>query len=166
MTIMIPLHWNIEERALGIMLNAHAGQTDKNGEPYIFHPMRVASYFSGEQYYAHRAVALLHDVIEDSDMTLETGVIAELPFYIRASLAAITRKDNEFYHYYIERLALNEIARMVKCIDIKDNMHPDRQSALPIEKSLSLMKRYSWAIHYLINWEENTYDNDQEPQQG
>ena len=87
-------------------------------------------------------------------MTLETDEIAEFPLVVRDALDAITHREGESHKAYIKRLAPNTIARMVKCLDLHDNMHPVRNASLPIKIAQDNAKKYTWALHYLMNWED------------
>ncbi|KFC63896.1 Bifunctional (p)ppGpp synthase/hydrolase relA [Bosea sp. LC85] len=109
-------------RAIEIAAEAHEGQRDKAGEPYIAHPMRLMARFlaaGGEQ---DAIIAALHDVVERSEWTLEDlrreGFSDEVVFAIEA----LTRKDGEEYLAFIRRAASHPQARFVKQADLLDNM--------------------------------------------
>lgn len=108
------------EQAIAIAVSAHAGQRDKNGEPYILHPLRVMLSLSDE---TDRIVGVLHDVLEDSNLEAE---IVDQGFSqeIIAALVAVTRSGGERYKDFITRAKQNDIARRVKIADIKDNLRP------------------------------------------
>jgi GTP pyrophosphokinase len=107
------------ERAIEIALDAYEGQTDKAGETYIRHPLRVMEQVETRR---QRVVAVLHDVVEDSEYDLgqiEDAFDAE----IRDAVDAMTKRDGEDYlDDFIPRVAENDIARAVKLADIEDNM--------------------------------------------
>ncbi|WP_246988823.1 HD domain-containing protein [Halorientalis marina] len=107
------------ERAIEIALDAYEGQTDKAGETYIRHPLRVMEQVETRR---QRVVAVLHDVVEDSEYDLgqiEDAFDAE----IRDAVDAMTKRDGEDYlDDFIPRVAENDIARAVKFADIEDNM--------------------------------------------
>ena len=110
-------------RAAMIAAEAHLGQFDKGGEPYIFHPMRLALNATTTE---QRIVALLHDVVEDSRFTLEQ--LAREGFH-EDSLRAIehlTRRRNEDYQDFIERIARQRLATKVKLLDLADNSNLSR----------------------------------------
>lgn len=100
------------EEALEIAMQAHAGQVDKCGEPYILHPLRVGLRFLDDTY---RIVGFLHDVSEDSQKTFNFGP------EINEAVDALTRRENEQYMAYIGRCGANKIARSVKIADLEDN---------------------------------------------
>jgi (p)ppGpp synthase/HD superfamily hydrolase len=105
-------------RAAVIASQAHLGQFDKAGEPYILHPMRLAVRASTPE---ERIVALLHDVVEDSDVTLEELAREGFgPAVVRA-LECLTRKPGETYDTFIERIAADKLATRVKLLDLEDN---------------------------------------------
>lgn len=112
------------ERALSIALNAHAGQTDKGGTPYILHPLAVANAFTDEFL---MVIALLHDVVEDTTVTLDDLFnVYHMPAAVVESVDCLTRRPNESYKAYLNRLKPNAMARAVKIEDIKHNLIRDR----------------------------------------
>jgi GTP pyrophosphokinase len=107
------------ERAIEIAVGAYAGQTDKAGETYIRHPLRVMEQMDSE---TERVVAVLHDVVEDSAYTL-AEIEVEFDRKVREAVDALTKRDGEDYlDDFIPRAASNDIARKVKRADIEDNM--------------------------------------------
>jgi (p)ppGpp synthase/HD superfamily hydrolase len=138
------------EKALGIALIAHAGQKDKAGAPYILHPLRLMMAAPDAD---AQVVALLHDVLEDSELTEDDLNQAGIPPHICASVAALTRQLDETYEEFIERIAEDELARTVKILDIKDNLNLQR---LKIVKKADLMRvnDYHRALQFLLQIEE------------
>lgn len=110
------------EHAITIALNAHAGQEDKADEPYIRHPLRVMQQMNTE---TGRIVAVLHDVVEDADYTLN-DIEERFGGDVRSAVDALTKRDHESYPDFIERATENPIARRVKLADIEDNMDVTR----------------------------------------
>lgn len=106
------------EQAINIAVEAHADQTDKAGATYIRHPLRVMHQMDTEQ---ERIVAVLHDVVEDTDYSLEK-IETEFGAEIRDAVDALTKREGESYTAFIERAAENELACNVKLADIEDNM--------------------------------------------
>jgi len=127
---------------------AHAGQVDKQGEPYIFHVMRVALAVDGEE---ARTLALLHDVVEDTGWSLDDVHGAGIPEEVVISLRYLTRTKSETYAGYIEGLVEygDPAAIAVKLADLADNLRPERISTLPPEQAASLSKRYHAAYRRL-----------------
>ncbi len=109
------------DRALMLATQAHDGQSRHNGDPYISHPMRV-----GEQVADHGATAiaaaLLHDVVEDTEVTLENLEDQGFPPALIAVIDALTKRPGETYFRFISRAKCNDLARVIKMADIHDNM--------------------------------------------
>ena len=109
--------------AITLSANGHVGQTDKNGEPYILHPIRVMLQMKTEQ---ERIVAVLHDIIEDTEMSANHLLFMGYPDKVVDAVVAITKLPGEKYLDYLGRVNANPIARKVKIADIKDNLSEDR----------------------------------------
>lgn len=107
-------------RAIELAIEAHDGQLDThNGRPYIEHPFRVMN----AGFTLHEKITgILHDVIEDTDVTLDQLREEGFSDTIIDSVDAMTRRDNESYDDYIIRLQVNPIAVRVKINDLTDNM--------------------------------------------
>ena len=105
------------------MFDAHKEQKDKSNLPYVFHPFMVAKDFKDEDCCV---VALLHDVIEDSDYTLEDLKQAGFSPKQLEALQLLTHSDDEDYFDYILRIKTNPIAKKVKLADLKHNSDLDR----------------------------------------
>jgi len=106
------------EKAIDLAVNAYADQTDKGNATYIRHPLRVMEAVDTEP---ERIVAVLHDVVEDADYSLE-NIEKEFGEEISDAVDALTRRDDESYMDFIDRSAANQIAKKVKIADIEDNM--------------------------------------------
>jgi len=111
------------ETALCIAAKAHAGQTDKAGEPYILHPIRV---MLGVASIEEKIAALLHDTVEDTDITFNDLDAAGFSRDIVDAVRALTKTDGESRLAAARRAAANRIARQVKLADVTDNMNIDR----------------------------------------
>lgn len=114
------------ERAIAIAEQKHAGQVDKAGRPYIEHPKRVMRAMSND---AERIVAVLHDVVEDTDLTLDQRAAYGFPDYILAALDSVTRRTGETYEAFLARASNNTIGRRVKYADLQDNADLSRIAA-------------------------------------
>jgi (p)ppGpp synthase/HD superfamily hydrolase len=126
------------EKALEIALQAHRGQKDRYGEPYILHPLRImARVHTTEQ----KIVALLHDVIEDSAWTIEQLKQEDFSSDILEAVQALTKNPGEDYMNYIRRTAVTDLSRTVKMVDLEDNMDLTRCPQLESE-DLERMNRY------------------------
>ncbi len=104
--------------AIAIAVDAHRGQTDKGGAPYILHALRVMEAVSHPQ---EKIVAVLHDIKEDAGWTLEMLRAAAFPEEIVLAIDAISRRPGETYDSFIERVAQNKVSRAVKLADLADN---------------------------------------------
>ena len=111
------------ERAVVIAVSSHEGQTDKGGHPYILHPLRVMMRVSSED---ERIVAVLHDVLEDTSLSLPYLIKEGLNQSCVDALIDLTRDDNEEYDAFIDRIAQCQLATVVKMADLGDNMDMSR----------------------------------------
>ena len=133
------------EKALAIATKAHAEQTDKAGMAYIFHPIRVSCRcFTDEE----KIVALLHDIIEDTDVTADYLLSEGFPRNIVDAILSVTRNEDESYGDFIRRCRLNHIGRQVKLHDLEDNMDISRLPQVT-EKDLARLNKYIEAYRYL-----------------
>jgi len=135
------------EQAISIASLAHEGQLDKGGEPYILHPLRVMMKLKDEK---QRIVAVLHDVIEDTDITsfylLKQGFDYELTNHI----LTLTRRKDENYDEYINRISKDEFAIQIKLADLEDNMDMSRIKK-PTGKDHERVEKYGKARERLMN---------------
>jgi len=112
----------IYEKALMLCVEAHGGVPRRfGGEPYCIHPIAVAESLRDYDI-EYQIVALLHDIVEDTDVTLELLKDLGFPKYIRSAVDAITHRKDESYADYIKRCNKNEIARLVKTADMLHNL--------------------------------------------
>jgi (p)ppGpp synthase/HD superfamily hydrolase len=114
------------EDAIALAAKAHRGQRypSPEPEPYIFHPLRLMLRFRDP---VDQMAAVLHDAIEDSDLEVQNLVEAGYSSQLATALDALTHRDNESYHAYIERVANNEVARRVKIADLDENLANNRR---------------------------------------
>ena len=133
-------------RAIEIAQEAHKGVKDKGGHDYINHPIRVMHAMSNDQ---EKIVAILHDVVEDSDWTFERLKEEGFEDSVIESLRCVTKySEEEDYQEFIRRAATNKIATKVKMADIEDNLDLSRLGTLT-EKDLTRIKKYKKALKYL-----------------
>lgn len=118
------------QRALKFIARKHAGQKRRNGNPYIIHPIRVSQEVHSIE---EKVAALLHDVIEDTDTSLDE-IREEFGHAVCVAVEALTHRKGESYDDYIQRVRMNPIATVVKVADIADNLS-DSPSDHAIEKS-------------------------------
>jgi len=133
------------EKAIGIALEAHRGQRDRTGAPYILHPMRVMAGVDSD---IEKIVAILHDVVEDTDWTFERLTQEGFPDEVIEALKCVTKCEGEEYEDFVKRSASNEIARIVKLADLEHNMDARRLSNVT-EKDVERLKKYIRAWRFL-----------------
>lgn len=137
------------ERAIEIAAATHAGQTDKGGAPYILHPLRVMLRVApGTQ----QIVAVLHDVVEDSDgnVTFDDLVREGFSQEVIDGVRAVTKVEGESYEAFIARAALNPVGKAVKLADLAENSDLSRIDR-PSQKDLERVGKYRRAIQQLIS---------------
>lgn len=133
------------QQALAIAKDAHKGQVDKAEVAYIHHPLYVASLVEGE---LAKTVALLHDVVEDSDWTLGDLRKEGLPEEVVQAVGILTKKRNENYEEYILRVKQNPLARQVKLADLKHNSDLSRLANVT-DRDRKRVAKYQKAISFL-----------------
>lgn len=131
--------------AVVISDRAHEGQVDKLGDPYRWHVARVMHRFDDDDLEAKMAAAL-HDVVEDTDVTLEDLREAGCPDLVLKAVDALTKRDGEDYDSFIRRVSANPLARRVKAADLCDNSDEDRLARLPADVAGRLRANYAKAI--------------------
>ena len=131
--------------ALSIARQAHEGQLDKAGVDYIEHPIYVASQVDSEE---EKAVALQHDVIEDSPFTAKELLLAGLPETVVTAVQVLTKKKEQDYQIYLDTVKSNPLARVVKLADLKHNSDLSRLETIT-DKDLKRLEKYKKAINYL-----------------
>lgn len=135
----------MQEKAARLMLEMHKGQTDKSGQPYFLHPMRVALNCDTPD---QKIVAFLHDILEDTPMTPDNlrdfGFSAE----IIEAIKSVTRAEGESYDEFIARCSLNSIGRYVKIRDLEDNLNVTRLQEID-SVAVDRINRYLKALRFL-----------------
>jgi guanosine-3',5'-bis(diphosphate) 3'-pyrophosphohydrolase len=126
------------EKAIEISARAHSGQVDKAGAPYVFHPLRLMLAVRTP---FERMAAVLHDVVEDTAITLVDLRDAGFPPEVLDAVEALTKRKGESRLEAASRAANNPIARVVKLADVTDNMDLSRISN-PSEKDFARLKEY------------------------
>ena len=115
------------ERAISIAVEAHRGQEDKAGQPYILHPLRVMLNCATE---LERIVAVLHDVIEDTPVSLDDLRREGFSEQVLDGVAAVTKAEHEEYLAFVRRASANPLGRAVKRADLEDNLDVSRLPSL------------------------------------
>lgn len=111
------------EDGIRLACEVHRGQVDLAGAPYILHPLRVMCQMRTE---AEQLAAVLHDVVEDTEVTLEELALRGCPEDVLLAVAVLTHQPGESYTEYLERVVRCPLARRVKLKDLEDNMNLER----------------------------------------
>jgi (p)ppGpp synthase/HD superfamily hydrolase len=138
--------------ALSLAVKAHKGQKDKAGKAYILHPLRLMAAMETD---AEMMTAILHDVVEDTNITIEELRNQEYPEEVLAALDGVTRRDGESYNDFIKRVSDNTISKKVKIADLEDNMNITRLNVIG-EKDMKRLGKYLRAWRYLQGTEGNS----------
>lgn len=136
----------IVDVARSIATRAHEHQVDKSGQPYIGHPARVAERVRGDD--AAEVVAWLHDVVEDTEVTLE-DLREHFPEVVIAAVEAMSKRPGEPFDDYYSRVMANSVARAVKLADIADNTDPQRLAQVDGPTRTRLATKYALARRIL-----------------
>lgn len=139
------IYTDLTKKALKLCFAAHKEQVDKSGLPYVFHPFHLAEQMPDE---LTTIVALLHDVVEDTDMTLDD--LREMGFPAEAveAVALMTHDKRVPYMDYVAKIKGNPIARTVKLADLRHNSDVSRLDAVSA-KDRDRVKKYAAAIRLL-----------------
>ena len=130
------------ERAIAIAATAHAGQVDKGGAPYILHPLKVMLRMNTLE---ERIVAVLHDVVEDCDISLDDLRKEGFSEEVLTAIQSVTKVPGESYEDFVERAAQNPIGRVVKLADLEENSDLSR-IASPSWEDLKRIEKYRRVI--------------------
>ena len=141
------IYTNMTKKALKLCFDVHKEQVDKSGLPYVFHPFHLAEQMETEE---TTIVALLHDVVEDSDLTLED--LRQMGFgdTVIAALALLTHDPAVEYMDYVRAIKDNPIAKAVKLADLRHNSDLTRLDTVD-EKALARREKYIKAMALLEN---------------
>ena len=133
------------KKALRMCFDAHKEQEDKSGLPYVFHPFHLAEQMQDE---TTTIVALLHDVVEDTDYTLEDLKKEGFGDVVIDALALLTHDDDTPYMDYVARIKENPVAKAVKLADLAHNSDLSRMDTID-EKVMERYRNYQEAIALL-----------------
>jgi (p)ppGpp synthase/HD superfamily hydrolase len=139
------IYTNLTKQALKLCFEAHKEQKDKSGMPYVFHPFHLAEQMTDE---ATTVVALLHDVVEDTDTTFEDLEKQGFDEEIISALKLLTHNDDTPYMDYVAEIKSNKIATAVKLADLRHNSDLTRLDIVD-EKALKRKEKYEKAIKFL-----------------
>ena len=146
-------------KAANIAVKAHGSQMDKCGMPYIMHPIHLAEQMKTED---EIVVALLHDVVEDTDVTLYDLVVAGFNEDVVEAIKLITRDKSIPYSEYIDTLKTNDLARRVKICDLLHNSNAERSKMIPGGIGIKLIERYNHALTVLQTYERGVKNGEKE----
>lgn len=135
------------KKALKLCFEAHKEQVDKSGAPYVFHPFHLAEQMKDER---TTIVALLHDVVEDTDYTFDDLRNMGFDEEVIEALVLMTHKKSVPYMAYIEKIKANPIARAVKLADLQHNSDLSRLDHVD-ESALKRKEKYSDAMKLLAD---------------
>lgn len=132
--------------AIDLAAQAHRGQTEKSGRPYIEHPLRVMASVRGAE---TKMAAILHDVVEDTGVSLDDLRQAGFSGRVVAAVDALTKRPGEEYEAYLQRVMENPTALDVKIADMMDNSDRSRLPN-PTEKDRARWRKYHDALPRLV----------------
>ncbi len=135
------------KKALKLCFEAHKNQVDKSGMPYVFHPFHLAEQMTDER---TTIVALLHDIVEDTDYTFDDLRNMGFESDIIDALMLMTHDKAVPYMEYVAKIKNNPIARTVKLADLRHNSDLSRLDTVD-EKALKRKDKYSEAIRLLTD---------------
>lgn len=139
------------KKAIILMYNMHKNQLDKGGMPYVLHPFHVAEQMDDED---STVVALLHDIVEDTSITLNDLVDLGFSKAQIDAISILTHPDGMDYFDYIRRIATNEISLKVKLADLQHNMDLTRIDSVD-NRDLERVKKYKKCYDYLLSVKYN-----------
>ena len=134
------------EKAIELAKTHHAGVFDKGGHPYIGHPLRLMEKMDTNE---EKMVAVMHDLVEDTDITIEFLRSEGFSEVVLEALDCVTNRENEDYETFIERIAQNPLATKVKLADLEDNMDLSRITN-PSKKDFNRIEKYKCAKNRLM----------------
>lgn len=134
------------KKALQLCFEIHKNQVDKSGLPYVFHPYHLAEQMDDEE---SILVALLHDVVEDSEITFEDLEKYGFSENVMDAIKRLTHTNPVDYDDYIEKIKMNPIAVKVKLADLRHNSDLNRLEKVS-QKDLKRAERYQKAIERLL----------------
>ena len=140
------IYTTLTKKAMKLCFRAHKDQEDKSGLPYVFHPFHLAEQMTDE---ISVCAALLHDVAEDTDITLEQ-LAQEFPEEVIAALRLLTHDDAVPYMEYVAQVKQNSVAAAVKLADLRHNSDLTRLGAVD-EKTQARIEKYAAAIRLLTD---------------
>ena len=150
------IYSELVNKAIDIAYKAHHGQKDKAGRPYIVHVLHVAEQMDDE---VSTCVALLHDTVEDTNITLE-DLREDFPNEVVEAVRVLTHEDDTDYFSYIQEVKRNPIARKVKLADLEHNLDVSRFAGTGKEQRESRVEKYRKARQILLEMQTRS-DSDE-----
>lgn len=154
--IIIMLYSPLVNKVLNFAYEAHHGQKDKSDVPYIFHPYHLAEQMDNEK---EVVTALLHDVMEDTDFTVEDIEKLGVGEEVIAALLLLTHDKNVPYLEYVDKLKYNDLARKIKLADLIHNSDVSRCDK-DDEYAKKRHEKYALAIKLLVDYENEVNENE------
>lgn len=139
------LYTEATKKAMKLCFQAHKDQTDKSGIPYVFHPIHLAEQMLDED---TTVVALLHDVVEDTEYTIEDLAAMGFNDRVISAIKLMTHADDVPYMDYVAKIKENPVAKAVKLADLAHNSDITRLDVID-DKSLERVEKYRKAIRLL-----------------
>ena len=140
------IYTDLTKKALKLSFETHKDQVDKTGMPYIFHPFHLAEQMDDE---ISTVCALLHDVVEDSQINFENLLQMGFPHEVIEVLKLLTHEKSVPYMQYVEKIATNPIAKKVKIADLRHNSDLTRLNVVD-ETALNRANKYKRALDILL----------------
>ena len=147
------IYTDMTKKAMKLCFEAHKDQVDKSGLPYVFHPFHVAEQMQDE---VTTTVALLHDVVEDTDYTLKDLSEMGFPQTVTDALALLTHDKSISYSDYVSSIKSNPVARAVKIADLKHNSDLSRLDIIT-DDDMTRIEKYRRSLNDLL---ESEYPGD------
>lgn len=139
------IYTDTTKKAMKLCFQAHKDQTDKSGIPYVFHPIHLAEQMTDED---TTVVALLHDVVEDTDYTIEDLAAMGFNDRVLAAIRLMTHAEGVPYMDYVAKIKDNPIAKAVKLADLAHNSDLTRLDVVD-EYAKARAEKYAKAIRFL-----------------
>ena len=143
------IYTDMTKKAMKLCFEAHKDQVDKSGMPYVFHPFHVAEQMQDE---VTTTVALLHDVVEDTDYTLKDLSEMGFPQTVTDALALLTHDKSISYSDYVSSIKSNPVARAVKIADLKHNSDLSRLDIIT-DDDMTRIEKYRRSLNDLLESE-------------
>jgi (p)ppGpp synthase/HD superfamily hydrolase len=139
------IYTKMTKKALKLCFDAHKDQLDKSGMPYVFHPFHLAEQMKDE---ATTTVALLHDVVEDTPLTIDDLENMGFTHEVTDAIRLLTHAEGVPYMEYVAQIKKNPVAKAVKLADLRHNSDSTRLDTVT-ERDKAREEKYKKAILFL-----------------